>query len=157
MAFVHRHVDDGRVLRDLVAGLDEPGDQQIASVGVAEHDARSRRRRNDIDAVAQLLVGDLRGLPHLDARLGWNVDARAPLWHVGIIGRSPARRPIAAIVGAQTSAAPARRAVAHVEDRTVEAPQREIIAVAERDGARGVDHFRSHNTADDPHPLALSD
>src|SRR5439155_21975708 len=44
--FVERHVDDGGVLRDLVAVFDEAGDEQVFRIGVPQDDARPLRRRN---------------------------------------------------------------------------------------------------------------
>src|SRR5439155_14338433 len=58
VSLVERRVDDGRMLRDLAAVLDETRHEQIARVGVAQNHARARRGRDDVDAVAQLLVGD---------------------------------------------------------------------------------------------------
>ena len=47
--------------------------------------------------------------------------------------------------------------VREIEDRTVVAPDREVVGVAVRDRARRVHHLRSHDAADDAQALARGD
>src|SRR5207247_10027779 len=56
---------------------------------------------------------------------------------------------------AAAGAAPAAPAedIRHVDDRTVVAPDREIVGVAVGDRARRVHHLRTHDAADDAQPL----
>src|SRR4051794_16453656 len=92
------YVDNGRVLRDLGAVFNQARHEQVAVVRVAENHARTRRRRNHVDAVAQLFLGDRNRLPRVGARLARDVDAEAALRHVRIVLRAAARRTITAIV-----------------------------------------------------------
>src|SRR5581483_12250408 len=67
------------------------------------------------------------------------------------------RRTVAAIVWAETPAAARAEDIRHVENRSVVAPDREVVGVAVRERARVVDHLRAHHAADDPHPLTCGD
>ena len=90
---------------------------------------------------------------------GWvnNTTSGTALRQVGIVHGAAPRRSIASIVRTKTPAAAAGRHAAHVEDRAVEAPQREVVAVAVRNRARRIDELRSDDAADNPHSLALRD
>ena len=95
------------------------------------------RRRNHVDAVAQLLVGDRHRLPrHPPSAPAGASTPGASLRHVRIVGRAASRRPIAAIVRPEPAAAAAGEEVRDVEDRSVVAPDREVVGVAVGDRAR---------------------
>src|SRR5262249_18334195 len=69
VALLDRHVHHGRMLRDLLAVVDEARDEKILGVGVAQHDARPLGGWDDEDRVALLVVGQGHGLPELRLRL----------------------------------------------------------------------------------------
>jgi hypothetical protein len=67
-------VDHGGALRELATVIEQSRNQQIAVVGVAQHHARTRRRRDHVHRIAQLFVGERRGLTYLSVRLFGNPD-----------------------------------------------------------------------------------
>src|SRR5437773_1277386 len=145
------------MLRDFAAAFDKARDEKVACAGIPQNDAWPRRGWNDVDAVPQLLIRDRRRLPRFDPRLGGNFHTGTALRHIGVVCRPTAGRPVASIVGPEASGAAADCAVADVENRSIEAPERKIVGVAVRDRARRVDHFRSDDAADDTEALALGD
>src|SRR5204862_1137275 len=157
MTSFERHIDDCRVLRDLAAVLDQPRHEQVLRVRVAQDNARACGWRNHVDAVAELLIGDGHGLPHVGARLHRHLDAGPALRRVLIVGGAAPGRPIPPVVGTEAPAPAASENTRDVEDRTVVAPERQIVRVTVGDGARGVDRPGPDDAADDAQPLTLSD
>ena len=51
------------MLRQFAAVIEQPGNQQIVGIGIAQHHARARRGWNDVDRIAKLLVGQRQSLP----------------------------------------------------------------------------------------------
>ncbi len=142
MTVPRRHVDHGCPLRNLVAVVEQAGNEELAVVGVTKHDTRTLIGRNEPDRVATLFVSHRRHLPrfYFSGRIGI-VHRRTSLRLVQIVGRAPtgcwrrrARRP--------------SHAVAETVDRTVHAVHRERIAVAIRDRTISVYGLRAKNCAD---------
>src|SRR5262245_36507235 len=144
------------VLRDLVTGFEQPRDQQLARVGVAQDHAGARRRRYDIDAVAELFGGQGGRLPDFRFRLFGQFRRRAILRHVRVVRRAAAREALTAFRRRAPSASAAHD-VAQVEDRTAGAEYRQVVVVAIHNRACGVDRLRAQHTARDAQPLRRRD
>ena len=54
---------------DCIAAIEEDGDQQLTGVGLAQHDARVLNRRDHVEEVVQLLVGERGGFPWSGVRV----------------------------------------------------------------------------------------
>src|SRR5262249_59968422 len=102
----------------------------LAIVGVAENHARPRRRRDHVDAVAQLFDGDRHRLPRFGARLARSLDAEPALRNIRIVLRASSRRPVAAVVRPEATAAARAVDVRHVADPTLVAPHRATFLLA---------------------------
>src|SRR5207247_5985469 len=94
----------------------------------------ARLGRDDIDPVPQLLVGDRRRLPGLNARLVRDLSAGSSLRNVRIISRSASGRP-GCFVTAEPTPGASPENVRHVEDGTVVAPDRKVVGIAVSDRA----------------------
>src|SRR5712692_8105441 len=106
VALVDRYIDDRRMLSDLVTRFHEAGHEKLLRIGIPQHHARPGSWWNDVDAVAQLLVGDRRGLPRLDVGLGWNLGTGASLRYVRIVRRPTTCRPTGTVFFRGRSASP---------------------------------------------------
>src|SRR5689334_12144380 len=132
-----RHVDDGGALGDLIAVVQQAGNEEIAIVGVTKHDARTLIGWNEPNSVASLFVSDRRHLPwfYSRGRIGI-LDGRTALRLVQIVGR-------AATGGSRSRALTSADAIAETVDGTVHAVHRERITVAVGDRTVSVDGLRA--------------
>src|SRR2546429_3762092 len=77
VAFARGRVHHGGALGDLVAALDQAGDEQVLAVGVAENHARPEGWRNHAETVAFLFVQHRRRLPGFGLALFRDLDSRS--------------------------------------------------------------------------------
>src|ERR1043165_1611032 len=84
VAALNRHVNDRRVLGQLAALVEQAGDEQIARLAVAQHDARAHRGRDDVRIVARLLFAQGQSFPDFRARLFGYLGGRSSLHNVRV-------------------------------------------------------------------------
>src|SRR2546429_671219 len=77
VAFARGRVHHGGALGDLVAALDQAGDEQVLAVGVAENHARPEGWRNHAETVAFLFVQHRPRLPGFGLALFRDLDSRS--------------------------------------------------------------------------------
>src|SRR5262249_11893445 len=142
-----RHVDHGRVLRDLGAAIQKSGYQQVASIAVAQDDPRPILRGNDADPVATLLIGYGNRLPYFSARLIGYFGNCSSLRRIRIIS-SPATRHAVAIFSRRSTAASSTNCIPDIEDWSVVGISRKSLAVTVSNRARRVDKLCSQYAAD---------
>src|SRR5262245_13049363 len=107
MAFVKRHVYDGGVLGNLVAAFDQPRNQQLPRIAITQDGAGAGCRRDDRYAVAALLVGYRRRLPHLILRVLRHFGSGAILRRARIIDGAAPGHAVCVAAAETTAAAPA--------------------------------------------------
>src|SRR5205807_5177019 len=122
VAAFERRIDYRRMLRDLVAAVEQSRNQKVPRIAPTHYHSRPLRRRNQADQIAALLFIDWRCFPSLARRRRLGKFCRRPaLDNVRIIdgaSAGEALRPAAAATAA--SAATTTRDVADVEDWAIE-------------------------------------
>src|SRR5258706_2033887 len=103
------------MLGDLAGAFRQAGDEEVASIAIAQHDPWPRPRRNNVDAGAQLIVRRRERLPRLGFGFGRNLGLISRLWNVGVFERPT---PGWTLAGVTAKLAPAARAddIGQVED-----------------------------------------
>src|SRR2546430_2924559 len=119
---LERRIDYRRMLRNLVAAVEQSRNQEVARIAPTHYHSRPLHRRNQANQIAALLFIDGRGFPGLarGRRLG-KFCRRPALDYIRIIdgaSAGEALRPAAAATAA--SAAAAARDVADIEDWSIE-------------------------------------
>src|SRR5438309_8136385 len=129
MAAIERRIDHRRMLRDLVAAIQQARNQKLARVRISQNDPRALADWNQTKEIAPLLFSDRKCFPDFGRR--WFGDFRRwpSLNDVGIVNRPTTGHSLTFAASSTTTTAAAGN-VADTEDWSLEAIDRKRVTVA---------------------------